>query len=377
MIHELGRHRKECQDRNDLSLRSTCQLIAHETRGIVLKSNTVQVWTFDSEDIRTPAGHFDLLLKMIGAWKAEFLLRHDARTNGIDAAIYVYVEEHHPQFIHVVEALQGAGLLNNSAEFTSTELWKETPSRIRHFIESVSTMIAARPNFSNVVTQSPYFAEELEQPDPRLIMNIHHAAWSIPTEEDIATMRACLEPYSIDANPTCEAQYWDKEKYRFSAAATVIAFLNSISTETRLQIHRLVLNEDRMAVAWPECHGQGLITFCQENPNLHIERRVNLSHCILPAAMAPPYTVARNEHRIHDYVSAGYVSRGYPGRGGVADWIMEASRLPSLGLPPNSFTLVIDYCLTFSHTYTLTCHWTISEVWYTTISGERSSLFTA
>jgi hypothetical protein len=206
----------------------------------------------------------------------------------------------------------------------------------------LTTMIAARPNFSNVVTQSLYFADELEQPDPRLVMNDPHAAWSIPTEEDIATMRACVEPCSIDATPACEAQYWDKEKYRFSAAATAIAFLNSVSTETRLQIRRQVLSEDRMAVAWPECHGQLLIILCQENPNLRIKRRVNLWHCILPAALAPPYTAARNEHRIHDSISSGNVSSGYPGCGGVADWIMEASRLPAQGLPSNSFTLVID-----------------------------------
>jgi hypothetical protein len=80
-------------DRIDLSLRSTCQLIAHETRGTALKSNAVHASTFYSRELRTRAGHFNVLLKMIGAWKAEFLLRHNARTNGIAAAIYNYVEE--------------------------------------------------------------------------------------------------------------------------------------------------------------------------------------------------------------------------------------------------------------------------------------------
>jgi hypothetical protein len=127
---------------------------------------------------------------MIDDWKANLLLRHNSVTKGIDAGTYDYVHNHHPQFLHAVQVLQGAGLRN-----TSTQLWKETPSRIRHFIKSVTTMIAARTNFLVVVTQSPYFANDLEQPDPRLIMNDHHSAWSIPTEEDISIMRACVEPY--------------------------------------------------------------------------------------------------------------------------------------------------------------------------------------
>ncbi|KAG7043978.1 zinc knuckle, partial [Colletotrichum scovillei] len=56
----------------------------------------------------------------------------------------------------------------------------------------------------------------------------------------------------------------------------------------RAQVRRIVIEEDREAMAAPECHGRGLIPFCQENPLLCVERRVNLWRNLLqPDSMAP------------------------------------------------------------------------------------------
>lgn len=80
----------------------------------------------------------------------------------------------------------------------------------------------------------------------------------------------------------------DLSIYRFSAASAAIYFLASVPAAVRAQVRRIVIEEDREAMAAPECHGRGLIPFCQENPLLCVERRVNLWRNLLqPDSMAP------------------------------------------------------------------------------------------
>ncbi|KAI7758566.1 hypothetical protein LZL87_006957 [Fusarium oxysporum] len=57
---------------------------------------------------------------------------------------------------------------------------------------------------------------------------------------------------------------------------------DSWAMPTRSEVKRmLILKEDRYAAAFPESHIIGMIPFCQENPKLHIEHRINLWRNIL------------------------------------------------------------------------------------------------
>ncbi|KAF2023196.1 hypothetical protein EK21DRAFT_118982 [Setomelanomma holmii] len=60
-----------------------------------------------------------------------------------------------------------------------------------------------------------------------------------------------------------------------------IRYLQSLSPEVRKQIRNVVLEEDRMSVAGPQGHAQGLIPLCLENPLLRVEQKVNLWENIL------------------------------------------------------------------------------------------------
>ncbi|KAF4778927.1 hypothetical protein HER10_EVM0012476 [Colletotrichum scovillei] len=120
----------------------------------------------------------------------------------------------------------------------------------------------------------------------------------------------------------------DLSIYRFSAASAAIYFLASVPAAVRAQVRRIVIEEDREAMAAPECHGRGLIPFCQENPLLCVERRVNLWRNLLqPDSMAP-----------HDRINPMVRGR-HPARVNVGD---EARALVPAGMPAGSFSLLLD-----------------------------------
>jgi hypothetical protein len=106
--------------------------------------------------------------------------------------------------------------------------------------------------------------------DPDDILSSRYMPWTIPSVTDIEALRRLVKgrPESYG--------YWDRKVYRVSAAALAIHFLDSLSSDARLQVRNITLLEDRLAIAFPECHARGLIPLAKENPQLRIERCVNL-----------------------------------------------------------------------------------------------------
>jgi len=119
-----------------------------------------------------------------------------------------------------------------------------------------------------------------------------------------------------------------RREYRFSAAAAAIDFLSSIPATTRQDLRNIALHENRLAVGNPECHGRGLVQFCEENPKLHIQRRVSLWRACFIRADCNHFTWPR-----HDRVgcAACFSPTGLYANHAtqpVARWICEASLLP-------------------------------------------------
>ncbi|KAH6462541.1 hypothetical protein HBI57_066090 [Parastagonospora nodorum] len=107
--------------------------------------------------------------------------------------------------------------------------------------------------------------------------------------------------------------------------------MTALPSQTRTHLRNLMLHEDRKVTHHPERDGKRLISFCQENVSLRIERRVSLWGNIWLASsdwhnedddfILPTLSVTKRE---------------------LAPWIMEAVCLPSLGMPQDAFTLVLD-----------------------------------
>lgn len=137
-----------------------------------------------------------------------------------------------------------------------------------------------------------------------------------------------------------------QEKYRFSATAVAIWFIRKLSLRQRLSLKKVTLVEDKLSVNRPAIHGTGLIPLCQENPDLRIQR-----HLVLSQALQSFRPNSWGESDFDDQWNGRRRLLG-PDRqkwvsplcltGDLLLWIAEASRLPSLGMPANSYTLVLD-----------------------------------
>ncbi|KAL8758320.1 MAG: hypothetical protein Q9199_001576 [Rusavskia elegans] len=186
--------------------------------------------------------------------------------------------------------------------------------------------------------------------------------WIIPSQKELAQMNAnvnlsssnpaweaqrCLgleEPRQVEGNP------WKRVKWRFSAAAAAIHFFKSISQDTCSGVRKVVLHEDRPSVARPESHVLGVIPFCVQNPQLHVERRVNMWRVLLSPHQRKATclhdtaeeirtisgVVRTRDSVIHDGGRTVLIGQS------CCRWITEASVLSAKGMPAHSFSLVLD-----------------------------------
>lgn len=157
---------------------------------------------------------------------------------------------------------------------------------------------------------------------PYLLRVAGQDPWSIPTEDELdvhALQVPSLEPfgqslYGIDNDfwhvtgaTQRDRAYWDanRGKLRFSAAAATIHFLHSTTALVRRQLRKVVVHEDRMSVNHPASHVRGLIPFCEENPDLRIERRVDLwRNCFMSSStryLRVPEEPERWLHHTHHF----------------------------------------------------------------------------
>ncbi|KAJ8132176.1 hypothetical protein O1611_g1446 [Lasiodiplodia mahajangana] len=158
--------------------------------------------------------------------------------------------------------------------------------------------------------------------------------WAVPTQQEIISAvkkhdKEVLEK-ALAGQLSCGRRYY------FSAAAVAIKFLQETPSSTRSSIRKIILHEDRVSVAWPECHAKGLIPFCLEHPLLYIERRVDLWH-----TMISQQTVT---HFSEVYLISNAYGWPFPDglSSGISVWLDEAAELSRAGMPAQSFRLVVD-----------------------------------
>ncbi|KAL1871935.1 hypothetical protein Daus18300_004571 [Diaporthe australafricana] len=308
------------EHRIDLALSFTCKQVASELEGLILKSNTITFSSVYSDEIRVRAARFHNLRVPLTMEAASF---------------WYYEEETAVTVVH--------GCFDNGAA-------------------------AQRPTF----------------PPPEILaLDSEFPAWSIPTDDELLKLS---RPYAWKSVGFCDNHYchsnrqlhtsefwngphyhewvnplWERwglrdqiqsdnrGKYRFSAASVAIKFISSLPDRLRLHLRHIRLLENNVCVAFPESHAQGLISFCVENPNLRVERRVNLWKAIVqqPNTYQDEYTVNDLDHS-----PEGQYSRAFYGdqtgfttvsiTNTLALWIMEAAALGPAGMPKGSFTLVLD-----------------------------------
>lgn len=239
--------------------------------------------------------------------------------------------------------------------------WGEVPSVKRQAIHDAVKLLLERNkwpgqacmrlNKISTSTACAAVAHSLEEKYP---------PWTIPTLETCREIFNAINPHRSGQPDTGGRYAWDfarsthwsdegkpeifrystsRAKFYISAASSAISFLTNSSDCLRKQIRWIILDEDHVAVGKPECHGLGLIRFCQQNLNLRIERRARLWTNVFqcdPCKYSNPQFLYQEAARLSQGLQTYKVTRR------IALWATEARALGAAGMPPGSFSLVFD-----------------------------------
>jgi hypothetical protein len=272
-------------------------------------------------------GRSGILLRIFAELQVDLLAKVRSL---IDADTVQYVANAHPQFLPFITHVQTGFFFGASSD------WGEVPSLHRKFVAETLQYISRRAGFAKALAElvdNNWTAKDIHTVVSKLPL-----PWLLPHDRYLDDMDREMRSHRLH-NKVC-----DREMYRLSAATIAITYLNSLSLKMRKKVRKIVIHEDRMSVAWPECHGQGLIKFCQENPNLRVERRVSLWRNIWPASCSSSVaSVAKIDLSRESWDGKRNMLKSTNiTRPKLAPWIMEALALPSLGMPAGSFTLTLD-----------------------------------
>ncbi|EXA43225.1 hypothetical protein FOVG_08237 [Fusarium oxysporum f. sp. pisi HDV247] len=142
-------------------------------------------------------------------------------------------------------------------------------------------------------------------------------------------------------------KYTYRRKYWFSATAVAIRFLNRLSLTQRGYLHKLVLNEDRISVGFPESHAIGLIPFFKQNPKLHVEQWVDVWQNLVigseqPSAYGPNGMIfERSEPQPGEFHCLDSIS-GPDQDVAFSNWVVHGFEVVKLGMPSGPWSVIFD-----------------------------------
>ncbi|QGI63783.1 hypothetical protein CEK27_007754 [Fusarium fujikuroi] len=142
-------------------------------------------------------------------------------------------------------------------------------------------------------------------------------------------------------------RYRYRRKYWFSATAVAIRFLKRLSLTQRGYLHKLILNEDRISVGFPESHAIGMIPFCKENPKMHLEQRVDVWNNLVMSSERPTAYRLTNMYFERSEPEAGEYYSLYdvyaPDQDSYfTNWVVHGLEVVKAGMPARSWSVVFD-----------------------------------
>jgi len=301
--------------KNATALRTVNKLIAEETRDFVVKYNEIHFTT-----VRLPLTDpdswptHDLLTELSNA-QDRASRRVLTMSDWYDDAARAYVQANHAPFLPL---LDHAKTLRSAHVDRYREQWKEVPSVTRHFIRE--TLDTIRLRFGPGLVAEP---SEQQQIYLRRVLTASQGQpiepCCIPTDTELDAMQRNADTLRLyDLFPHGLDDQFAEDRKRFSAAAVAIRYMKSLRPEARKKLRRIVLDEDDASIAWPECHAQGLIPFCQENGQLRIDRRIDMWKIMFARSWNVMATTSSQT---------------------IAPWLMEAIALRKFGMPLHAFKL--------------------------------------
>jgi hypothetical protein len=324
----------------------TCKAAAKETKGLALRLNTITFRTAPTEETAYRARLLEDIANLMEYLHITML--YAAKKHGcIDLARLRQAEFGLPKAI--VETTYF-----NILRHRWVQEGHATPalsqSAARQLYRRMLRIASSHSNFQQAMAKHDYFlahpeispSDILNWEDDKLWFGTNDvgssgsiAMWNMPTIEELETLKDRFDPLwsrfgkDLDIDPYI--------KYRFSAAAVAISFLESLPSAVRMQVQHVNLDEDFKSSARPECHAIGLVRFCLENPRLRIVRHVNLWW----TALQPPRwqwykfpASLRPEDNYCETMGPWHI----PSRFKL--WSDEIDTLLTYGMPSSSFSLV-------------------------------------
>ncbi|KAF9875378.1 hypothetical protein CkaCkLH20_07198 [Colletotrichum karsti] len=273
----------------DFNLMYACKLTAQEMSGIALRRNTITFSTATSDEIRVLAARFDGLMSYGVGASYQGILHFAGHT--IAEKDQADLKRKYPQFSPLLDLLKKKGDMSGDENLSQrNQVFKsgpygEVPSTYRAFcrdaLRAISLCQAGRECLDRHTPFSGH--SRYGNPDPLRAIQRPIDHWIIPSQDDIKSLMSCYSGGSNDVDRVVRCR--DRTKYRFSAAAVAIQFLKDFPPSSRI----------------------------------HVGERCRESWRGLPWAL-----------------DSRQISRN------IANWMAEASALVPAGMPPNSFTLVLD-----------------------------------
>ena len=330
----------------DLSLMYACKTVAAEMHGLAFRINAVTFSTTHSDIERLRARQFSALCHDL--WEKQHMvleLSENARFRPFfTSEILAKLNQTYPQFV------PESSLSGELDWYSLTSPREHALSEYRAFTDHAWGLLSRSPGFHEACAQYERSSRRSRYPmhidtTVRAFRDLRMKPWDIPSEEDFERIRKVGEIPRRSSGS--DMHVWNRLRFRFSAAASAIKFLKSAPPVVRLQIRRIILNEDHESVAAPACHALGLIQFCQENLELHVERRLSLWKTVLPMGhlCLSSWHMLRSiedaqeqgtEPEQSHFVQARFVTPA------LCRWIKEALALFPAGMPQGSFSLVFD-----------------------------------
>jgi len=344
---ESNKLRQANGDRIELALTYVCRQFSIESRGVALHVNKIHFTALHSDTIQKPAALIHANYKLIHRRKASLVNESAPTLLGLrDAQI---LKKAYPQFTPIIDGWRSHGQFNIFGRRYVT--CGEAPSSWHDFVDFTLNLLSQHPDFAEKAKAESRFWPAYEGNQAFGLNNACPEPWSILSTADIERLRETVTGVCYDFPYIAEST-----EYAYSAAQIAIRFLRSIPATTCNMIRNIDLLEDRESVAGPACHGRGFITFCQAHPRLRIERSISVWKALIPVALN---YILMYQNGLQHYIEDGLMDDDRcPAERitkAVGMWVAEALLLLSLGMPRDSFTLIIDGSPTPDHTSRVLC----------------------
>jgi hypothetical protein len=323
----------------DLSLMQTCSQIAHELRPVIFKMNIITFRTqWIDRETSDRAASFATALKYLHAASARQLSM--VRTN-ITEDIIERAGTEFPQcvpLLHHFRSPSGHVVPSHIRLVHDWRAWRHAPSTHRDFVNYMLSLRKGSRKWWEFWKDDEILGQRLDQPNIASLLARIPDPWTIPDEEDVAS----LKEQCISWNPSmsCSPHYNDGPiKRYFSAAALAIQFLHSLDSNTLSAICHIVLDEAHASVAYPECHGLGLVGILQQYPCISVSRRVDTKTTVITGKVGQPYfeQIVRLDKDGDPWNSDGRIDSTHVSQAFMR-WFEEAVALSS-AMPPDRISL--------------------------------------